>query len=99
MQEVHHEAALTYAATPPQPIAACFQDWTADPYGGGWHNWGLGRDNLALADRMLKPVPDRALYVCGEAYGTYEPGWVETALERAEAMLQRNFGLKPATWL
>ena len=99
VQEVHHEAALTYATAPPQPVAACFQDWTADPFGGGWHNWGLGRDNLALADRVLKPLPEHSLYICGEAYGTYESGWVETALERAETMLQKHFGLKPAEWL
>jgi protoporphyrinogen oxidase len=94
-QEIHREASLVYGVTPPQPLAACFQDWTADPFGGGWHYWGPGKDGLALADRMLKPLPDRDLYICGEAYGVYEPGWVETALERAETMLQRHFGLRP----
>lgn len=92
-QEVHREASLVYGFTPPQPLAACFQDWTADPFGGGWHCWGPGKDGLQIADRMLKPIFDRELYICGEAYGVYEPGWVETALERAETMLQRHFGL------
>jgi monoamine oxidase len=98
-QEIHREASLVYGLTPPQPLAACFQDWTADPFGGGWHCWGPGKDGLQLADRMLKPISDRELYVCGEAYGVYEPGWAETALERAESMLQRHFGLPAPVWL
>jgi monoamine oxidase len=97
-QEVHREAALVYAATPPQPLAACFQDWTAEPFGGGWHFWGLGRDERVLADRVMQPLPERGLYICGEAYG-FEPGWVEAALERAETMLQRHFGLPAPAWL
>jgi lysine 2-monooxygenase len=98
-QEVHREAGLVYATTPPQPVAACFQDWTADPFGGGWHCWGQGKDGLQLADRAMKPLAGRELYICGEAYGVYEPGWVETALERAETMLQRHFGLAAPKWL
>ena len=96
--EVHREAGLVYNTAPPAPLAACFQDWTADPYGGGWHFWAQGKDMFALADRVLQPLAGRALYICGEAYG-FEAGWVEGALERAETMLQRYFGLKPAAWL
>jgi len=97
--EIHREAALVYQTTPPKPLAACFQDWTAAPYGGGWHFWGAGKDGFALADRVMKPLPDRDLYICGEAYTMYEAGWVEGAVERAETMLQRHFGLKPPGWL
>ena len=97
-QELHREAGLVYATTPPQPLAACFQDWTAEPFGGGWHFWGPGRDARALADRVMQPVAGRPLYICGEAYG-FEAGWVEAALERAETMLQRHFGLGPPAWL
>ncbi len=98
-QEIHHEAALTYGLQPPQPLAACFQDWTAEPYGGGWHFWRVGYDSAEIADRVMKPFADRELYICGEAYGVYDPGWVEGALERAETMLQRHFGLPSPKWL
>ncbi len=47
---------------------------------------------------MLKPLPGRELYVCGEAYSLAQ-GWVEGALERAETMLQRHFGLQKPGWL
>jgi len=29
----------------------------------------------------------------------YEAGWVEGAVERAETMLQRHFGLRAPDWL
>lgn len=95
--ELQREAALVYQTAPPKPLAACFQDWTAAPFGGGWHYWAPGRDDLALADRVMALAP--GLTICGEAYGIYAAGWVEGALERAETMLQRHFGLKRAAWL
>jgi monoamine oxidase len=97
--EIHREAGLVYQSAPPKPLAACFQDWTAEPYGGGWHFWGQGKDAFALADRVMQPIPSSELYICGEAYTRYEAGWVEGAVERAETMLQRHFGLKPPGWL
>jgi monoamine oxidase len=97
--EMHREAGLVYATAPPKPLAACFQDWTAEPYGGAWHFWGAGKDSALLADRVMQPLPGRDLFICGEAYCQYEAGWVEGALERAETMLQRHFGLKPGKWL
>ncbi|MGH6872463.1 MAG: flavin monoamine oxidase family protein [Rhizomicrobium sp.] len=97
--ELHREAGIVYRATPPAPLAACFQDWTAEPFGGGWHYWAKGCDGLQLADRVMQPLPGRDLFICGEAYGTYSAGWVEGAVERAETMLQKHFGLKPPAWL
>jgi monoamine oxidase len=98
-QEINREAALVYGVIPPQPIAACFQDWSADPYGGGWHFWAQGVDGLAIADRIIKPLDDRNLFICGEAYTPNESGWVEGAIERSERMLQQHFGLGAPNWL
>jgi monoamine oxidase len=97
--ELHREAGLVYQTAPPKPLAACFQDWTAAPFGGGWHYWGPGKDGQSLAARAMQPIPNQNLFVCGEAYGIYEAGWVEGAVERAETMLQRHFGLRAPAWL
>jgi monoamine oxidase len=97
--EVHREAALTYGTQPPAPLAACFQDWTVDPYGGGWNMWRQGVDGMALADSVMSPLPGHELYICGEAYSPYYQSWAEGAIERSETMLQRHFGLKPPQWL
>ncbi len=97
-KEVHREAALVLGKTDAVPLAAVFQDWSVDPYGGGWHYYAVGHDGIADAAAMLKPLPGRALYVCGEAYSLAQ-GWVEGALERAETMLQKHFGLRKPGWL
>ncbi|MBS0469685.1 MAG: FAD-dependent oxidoreductase [Proteobacteria bacterium] len=97
-REVHRESTLVLGKTALKPIAARFQDWSASPFGGGWHYYALGHDGLADSAAMLKPIPERDLFVCGEAYSTSQ-GWVEGALERAEAMLQRHFGLHRPDWL
>ena len=97
--EIHREAGLTYMTQPPAPLGACFQDWTVDPYGGGWHLWRQGCDGMELADSVMSPIPGHELYICGEAYSPYSQSWAEGAVERAETMLQRHFGLKPPRWL
>jgi monoamine oxidase len=97
-REVHREAQLVIGTTDLKPLTAYFQNWTIDPYGGGWHYYALGHDGEADAEAMLKPMPDAELYVCGEAY-SHAQGWVEGALERTEAVLQRHFGLAPPPWL
>jgi len=97
--EIHREAGLTYATQPPAPLGACLQDWTVDPYGGGWNLWRQGFDGIELADSVMSPIPGHALYICGEAYSPYCQSWAEGAVERAETMLQRHFGLKPPQWL
>ncbi|MGD0192137.1 MAG: FAD-dependent oxidoreductase [Rhizomicrobium sp.] len=97
--ELHREAGLAYATQPPAPLGACFQDWSVDPYGGGWHLWRQGVDGLAVAESVMSPVPGHALHICGEAYSPYEQSWAEGAVERAETMLQRHFGLTPPRWL
>jgi hypothetical protein len=99
VREVHREAQRVYAQDAPAPLAGCLQDWSAEPYGGAWHYWALGRDGGSLADEMVKPVADRELYVCGEAYAWPQQAWAEGAIERAEFMLQRHFGLAPPKWL
>ncbi|HLJ51860.1 MAG TPA: FAD-dependent oxidoreductase [Rhizomicrobium sp.] len=97
-REVHREAQLVIGTTDLKPLAAYFQNWTVDPYGGGWHYYALGHDGEADAEAILKPIPDQELYVCGEAY-SHAQGWVEGALERTETVLQRHFGLVPPAWL
>ena len=97
-REVHREAQLVIGDTALQPLAALFQDWTADPYGGGWHYYALGHDGAEDGEAMIKPLANRNLFVCGEAY-SFAQGWVEGAIERAETVLQRHFQLKPPGWL
>jgi lysine 2-monooxygenase len=76
----------------PRPIGAALQDWNTDPFGGATHVWARGIDRHSVASDMLQPIPEARLYVCGEAW-SHRQGWIEGALETADALLERHFGL------
>ncbi|WP_434046808.1 MULTISPECIES: flavin monoamine oxidase family protein [Sorangium] len=80
------------------PYLAVFQDWTRDPFGGGWHFWKVGADSKRIARRMQRPVAAAPLYVCGEAW-SHQQGWVEGALETADAVLEQELLVPPPTWI
>lgn len=92
IQEIHGLRSLT------QPYTAIYHDWSADPFGAGWHAWKAGVDFRAAMRSMRHPEENWPVYVCGEAYSINQ-GWVEGALQTAERMLEQHFGLKRPRWL
>jgi hypothetical protein len=83
----------------PQPYAAVYQDWSEDPFGGGWHAWKAGFRFWEIIKKMRKPLAGRAVYICGEAYSNKQ-GWVEGALQTTERMLEDHFSIpRPDAWL
>ena len=82
----------------PTPYSAVYQEWSANPYGGGWHEWKAGYRIDEIMCRMRNPVKEQDIYIVGEAY-SYEQGWVEGALNTAESMLEEYFDLKIPSWL
>lgn len=81
-----------------QPYAAAFRDWGEDPFGGGANFWPQHVESHDVARKILQPVHDVPVFICGEAY-SHGQGWVEGALETAEAMLQGHFGLGTPPYL
>ena len=77
----------------PDVINASFKDWGDDPFGGGWNSWNIGVKSQNVKQKILKPT-DAPLYICGEAYSDAQ-GWVEGALQTADMMLEKYFGLSP----
>ncbi len=82
----------------PRPYTAVFQDWSVDPFGGGWHAWKAGFRYWTVMARMRRPLPRERVYICGEAYSNKQ-GWIEGALQTAEHVLEREFGLDRPPWL
>jgi monoamine oxidase len=82
----------------PRPYAAAYRDWGLDPFGGGYNLWKIHANSIAVARDIVAPVKGLPAYICGEAY-SHDQGWVEGAVETAEDMLQRCFGLKEPGWL
>src|SRR5262249_39652835 len=82
----------------PDCYAAVYKDWGDDPFGGGVNFWNIHEKSWQVIPKMIQPVAGVPVYVCGEAYSGSQ-GWVEGALETAELMLQKHFGLKKPAWV
>lgn len=82
----------------PEPFEAAFMDWSDAPFGGGVHFWNPGYKSDVILEAMTQPVPDFPCHVCGEAWSTNQT-WVEGALQTAEIVLQKRFGMAPPPWV
>jgi monoamine oxidase len=80
------------------PYFAVFQDWSQDPFGGGWHFWKIGANSGEIIRRLRKPFPDANLHICGEAWSRQQ-GWVEGALATASDVLEQELLLPWPSWL
>lgn len=70
----------------PEVKSAAFRDWGEDPFGGGWNSWNIGVKSWDVRDKIVHPISDCPLFICGEAYSDSQ-GWVEGALQTADIML------------
>ncbi|WP_298734750.1 FAD-dependent oxidoreductase [uncultured Chitinophaga sp.] len=75
----------------PAVKSAAFRDWGEDPYGGGWNSWNIGVKSWEVRDKIVHPLADCPMYICGEAYSDAQ-GWVEGALQTADLMLAALLG-------
>ena len=99
VMEMHRQIAQMHdIQDAPSPVDAAYMDWSVDPFGGGVHFWNRGYKSWDVLERMTKPVDDFPCYVCGEAYSTNQT-WVEGALQTAEIVLQKHFGLPKPSWI
>jgi monoamine oxidase len=101
VDEIHRQLlemhGVTDPSTVPQPYAGAYRDWGEDPYGGGANFWHVGVRSYEVAERIMQPKPPLPVYICGESY-SHGQGWVEGALETAEEMLEKHFGLTKPPW-
>lgn len=82
----------------PAPYVTWYKDWSADPYGGGYHAWQAGYPVHRVMPFMRKPDPEEAIHIVGEAWSDQQ-GWVEGAFCVAERMLQEHYALRRPDWL
>ena len=104
MMEAHGVENLKDA---PLPYYAHFQNWSKEPWGAGWHSWATNSNQEWVTPRVRQPIqvdPSEGLtaseniYVIGECYSSVQ-GWVQGALNSAEALTQCNWRLKWPSWL
>ena len=82
----------------PLPQSSIFHDWMAEPFGGAWHFWNPHVRSWEVLPRIQQPVPGCNAFVCGESFSNQQ-GWVEGALNTAEMVLERFFGLARPAWV
>jgi hypothetical protein len=85
----------------PAPIAAYFQDWGQDPFGGGYHGWSPHYNicdamyNIRAPYKNIFPdLANRNLFIIGSCY-SFDQAWVEGAFCTAESVLQQYLDLRP----
>jgi monoamine oxidase len=99
VEEIHRQLLVMHGnpGGVPPPVAGAYRDWGEAPYGGGANFWHVGVKSYAVAQSIMRPKPSLPVYICGEAY-SHGQGWVEGALETAEEMLEKHFGLSKPPW-
>ncbi len=99
VEETHRQLMTMHNAQyAPPPVEAAFADWSDDPYGGAVHLWNRGYQSWVLVNTITQPVDGFPCYICGEAFSTSQT-WAEGALETAEIVLQKRFGLPAPDWI
>ncbi len=82
----------------PEPYTSAFKDWTADPYGGGYHAWKAGYKVWKVMPYLRQPMVEERIYLAGEAYSDQQ-GWVEGAFCVTEHIMREKYGLVCPDWL
>jgi monoamine oxidase len=94
VDEVNRQLGIIHGMSYTPPVAySSFRDWGDDPFGGGWNSWNIGVKSWDVKKKIIQPLKNRKLFICGEAYSDAQ-GWVEGALDTADMMLEK-FGLSP----
>lgn len=81
-----------------EPDETIFIDWGHPPNSAAWHAWRPGVQSWRVRARIAQPNPDAPLFICGEAFAQTQ-GWVEGAINNAEMMLERHFGVGRPHWV
>jgi glycine/D-amino acid oxidase-like deaminating enzyme len=84
--------------TVPEPYTSAFKDWTADPYGGGYHAWKSNLKVWEVMPYIRQPYEEERIFITGEAYSDQQ-GWVEGAFCVAEHVMREKYGLTCPEWL
>ncbi|MFB6143623.1 MAG: flavin monoamine oxidase family protein [Halorientalis sp.] len=98
VEEAMAQVRELHGADVPDPYAARYRNWAADPFGGGYNHWKPGVPVPDAMATMRRPDPGEHVHVVGSAYSGRQ-GWVEGALCTAEKTLESAFGLDRPDWL
>ena len=72
---LHKEIEKIFGIDPPKPDFLSIHYWE-----NGIHLWDTGYDMDEEYDKMIKPLKDEEIYICGESFSKKQ-GWMEGSLE------------------
>ena len=72
---LHKEIQKIFGIEPPEPVFLSTHYWE-----NGIHLWDTGYDMDEEYEKMLKPLKDEEIYICGESFSKKQ-GWIEGSLE------------------
>jgi monoamine oxidase len=98
VNELQRQLSRIHGITPPDPYDAAFMDWGTDPFGGAAHCWNIHVKSWEVTQAITQPLKNMPVYICGEAFSSTQ-GYVEGALETAESVMQKYFGLSAPDWI
>jgi hypothetical protein len=98
LAKMHFGPNADYSAVP-EPLEACYMDWSLPPFNAGYHEWAPHYDIADVQRKIRKPSQliagqDADIFIVGEAYSN-DQAWVEGAYCTAESVLNDFFGIKP----
>ena len=81
IKALHKEIKELFSIEPPKPDFISVHYWK-----GGFHTWKVGEDSQKVSKDILKPIQNKEVYICGEAY-SLKQGWIEGALDTCHQLL------------
>jgi monoamine oxidase len=72
--------------TIPKPLETYIFYWSC---GVGY--WGIDADSQEISQKMVKPIQNEEVYICGEHYSERNQQWMEGALETSISVLQKIY--------
>ena len=75
VKAIHKEIKVLFDIEPPEPEEVLFHYWE-----NGCHFWKTGSDMNKNYDKLLKPMDDKELFICGESFSKKQ-AWIEGSLE------------------
>jgi len=82
IKAVHKEIKELFNIEPPQPEEVLVHYWE-----NGCHFWDTGVDMNKVYEKIMKPMDDKELYICGESYSKKQ-AWMEGALESSYDLMK-----------
>ena len=83
IKAIHKEINVLFGINPPQPEEVFFHYWE-----NGCHFWDVGADMNEIYGKIMKPIDDKELYICGESFSKKQ-AWMEGSLETCYDVMKK----------